>query len=88
MKYKVSNPEFEGVRCNLDGQLPKNDLVPDPRHRILLILLTASLGALLITGVCGLATQSFVPLVVTWIACSPLLTLIVRKYVGPFDGWL
>lgn len=88
MRYQVPKSEFEGVRCDLDGQLPTKDLVPDPRHRVLLILLAASLGALLITGVYGLATQSFVPLVVTWTACSPLLTLIVRKYIGPFDGWL
>lgn len=87
MRYESRNNEFEGLGCDLDGPRPPNGPRRDPGHLLSLILLVASLAALGITGVFGLCTQNFIPLLVSWSVCSPFLTLLVRTHIAPFDGW-
>jgi hypothetical protein len=85
MRYESQNKEFEGLGCDLDGPLPPKG--PDPGYLVLLILLVASLATLAVTGIYGLYTKNFIPPLACWSVCSPFLTLLVRKHIGPFDGW-
>jgi hypothetical protein len=87
MRYESRNKEFEGLECDLDGPPSLKGPKRDPGHLLSLILLIASLAAVGITGIFGLCTQNFIPLLVSWSVCSPFLTLLVRTHIAPFDGW-
>ena len=88
MRYQVSNSIFEGLQCSLDHAGHQPNGPRDPRHHVALIVLSVSLVALLGTGAYGLWTRDFVPVLVVWGVCGPVLALIVKTYIGPFDGWL
>jgi hypothetical protein len=84
MKYDVDDDEFEGLRCNLDGlPLPEDSHSTKIRTTIVLSMLAALFG----TGIFGIIQKDYVPVLGVWGVCSPIFTLVVRRYIGPFDGW-
>jgi hypothetical protein len=87
MQHKTHSDDFEGVRCDLDGPLPPKAAKRDPGQTLSLILLGFALVALAIAGAYGLYTGRYVPVLALWGVCSPFLTLLVRTYIAPFDGW-
>ena len=87
MRTKNKKREFEGLHCDPDAPLPPKGAKRDPGQVLSLILLGFSLMALAIAGAYGLYTGRYVPVLALWGVCSPFLTLLVRTYIAPFDGW-
>jgi len=87
MKYLVVHYEFEGLRCDLDSSVPPPAVPTSAVNSVVLIFLVSSLAALFGTGIYGIVFKDYVPILCVWAVCGPVLTPIVKRYVGPFDGW-
>jgi hypothetical protein len=87
MWYNSPKNEFDGLRCSLDEQTAPSNVQHATADKIAFVLLGSALLTMLVTGTVSLITKDYQPVLAAWVPCGPILTLIMRRYLGPFHGW-
>lgn len=87
MRYEYKDPDFDGLKCDLDRHVSDPEPRPDLQALVLKAVLGLMIAALAIVAIRWLTTGDATPALAVWAICAPPLTLILRRFIGPFEGW-
>ena len=88
MHYEFRDPDFDGLKCDLDRQVSGPEPRADLQALVLKVVLGLMIAALAIVAIRWLITGDATPALAVWAICAPPLTLILRTYInGSFEGW-